>query len=363
MAFERRAARLVVVRNAHAELVAGAELALFEAATFGEGVLPIANARTDADGAARIEAALIKGPFLLRIREPLRGLVVLEEVQLGSDLPALEIALPMAGTVQGRVEPREIASRAPLYVELRGAEERATKHLVLPQDLGFDGSFRWEGVPSGAWELHVLLPRLATSLAVEPILVAPGDNVNVGTLTPNAARCAALTISVAWPEASLEGFRLELRRRSRSSERHPQLPVPIERMLSSEQRATFDFLAEGVYSLRLSHDAERDHVELLYPHPIALELGAHKELHWQVEARRLRFRALGPDGSALANEDLITSTGRSMRCCTDAEGRVDLPLAPLTAISLERVRKHGMLAILGSGLSGEIGDIVFRARD
>ncbi|MBL8898631.1 MAG: hypothetical protein JNM84_13425 [Planctomycetes bacterium] len=361
--FERRAARHVVVRNAHAELVAGAELALFDAATFGEGVLPIASARTDADGAARIEAVGIKGPFLLRIREPLRGLVVLEEVQLGSDLPALEIALPMAGTVQGRVEPREIASRAPFYVELRGVDPRATKHLVLPQDLGSDGSFRWEGVPPGAWEVHVLLPRLATSLAVEPILVAPGDGVNVGTLAPNAARCAALTLSVTWSEGSLEGSRLELRRRSRSSERHPQLPVAIEHMLSSEQRATFDFLAEGEYSLRLVHAASHDRVEMLYPHPIVLELGAQKELHWQVEARRLRFRALGPDGAALANEDLITTPGRSLRCRTDEQGYVELRLAPFTAISLQRLRHAGASAILAEGRSGDLGDVVFQAQD
>ena len=69
--------------------------------------------------------------------------------------------------------------------------------------------------------------------------------------------------------------------------------MSLEQVLPPAERVHFEFLAGGEYALRLVHEAKHDHVELLYPHPIALEPGAPQELHWRVEARRLRFRALG----------------------------------------------------------------------
>jgi hypothetical protein len=302
----------------------------------------------------------------LQVRGPGFGFVLVEDVELGVDLPALALVLPPAAKLSGRVEPPAIPGRGRFLVELHAASPRdgapRRSSALSRQEVGLDGAFRWDELAPGAWEVRLLLPRLEIVLAERALVVAPGEELDLGTLLPNDARCPALHVSVAWPQAPPRSYELVLQRQPQPYERSVSRDERFERMLSSEVRARFDYLSGGSYALRIVLRAGSNHVELRYPELLSLAAGAPQEIRWEAQVRPLRFRALGPDGKALVNENLVVPVGRSVRCRTDALGFVELDHAPLEEISLVRLRHSADTALLAAGLRGDLGDLVFRSQ-
>ncbi|HET6164290.1 MAG TPA: hypothetical protein VFG37_11520 [Planctomycetota bacterium] len=101
-----------------------------------------------------------------------------EAVPLPRDGSELRLVIPRRGDVEGRLRAVPQEFRGSFSIELRGSELFGDRTLDA-NDLASDGSFRFEGMAPGTYDLEVSLARnfqLGESLLrVENVVVAPGE--------------------------------------------------------------------------------------------------------------------------------------------------------------------------------------------
>lgn len=313
------------------------DLAAARAATVpGPRQLAVASARTDLAGRATLPAA--PGPWLLRARCTTHQPAALP-ITVAPGGPVQRLVLTRAAVVHGRLLPREALPALGLD------QQKPERRLAVVALAGKDQVARAEVTADGTFVLGPLPPsvvtlQLATWLAANDVSNATmphGLGTVDGAATGSIERSfdvgpfapATVTGRVLWNGEPLRHGQFFLRRLQPEPVRFVRVPTDGEGRFRT-------LVPPGSLGpqLAIPSDPGPGHVTLPLDERHEVAAGQTLELHLAANARALRLRVQGPDGTPMANARLqIVADGyqRPGTLSTDASGSVEVAMAPYSA--------------------------------